>query len=49
MFVCVDVYSGSVIKDMNQVRAAAGVSMDTRVLCIDDRPHCIMNGEVRRG
>ena len=39
---------GSVYKNMNQVRAVAGVGMDTPVIAIDDRPANILNGHAVR-
>lgn len=39
---------GSVYKNMNHVRTVAGVSMDTPVVAIDDRPDNILNGEALR-
>ena len=39
-------HMGSVFKNMNQVRAFAGVHMDTPVVAIDDRPDNILHGEV---
>ena len=41
----VDPETGCYIKDMNQIRAVAGVDVDTPVIALDDRPDNILNGE----